>query len=285
MMADEEKGRGTTPPQSAPSSHLDYGRPPSPPPPNYADTAPPAGVLPVNYNVASGSDAGRPTTVPASDSGPDAPPPPTIKAADAVAVGVSEARAQGVSIRLRPVEAMLRDPLGEVARKERRSLLGISAIAILVGWTGLVPAKIENFGITFAAPERKALLWVFVAVVVYYTLAFIIYSISDALSYGYAVYRGREELRKQNEEDSKNVMNAMRRETQPVVDSWRFVGLVTPASLARGLFDFIVPLLVAGLAIWSLVGGVTQVTTNPPAAPAKSEASPPQQKQVDPAHR
>src|SRR5437867_11439772 len=49
----------------------------------------------------------------------------------------------------RPVEVLLRDPLSEVARKERRSLLGISAVAILVGWTGLVPQKIENFGLTF----------------------------------------------------------------------------------------------------------------------------------------
>ncbi len=83
---------------------------------------------------------------------------------------------------LRPVEAMLHDALGEVARKERRSLLGISAIATAVGWTGVLPEKIENLGITFAAPARRALLWVFLAVVLYYTFAFIVYSFSDFLS-------------------------------------------------------------------------------------------------------
>src|SRR5437870_1539440 len=61
--------------------------------------------------------------------------------------------------RARPVEALLRDPLSEVNRKERRSLLGVSAIAILIGKTGLVPTKIENLGITFTEPGRAALLW------------------------------------------------------------------------------------------------------------------------------
>jgi hypothetical protein len=185
---------------------------------------------------------------------------------------------------------MLSDPLGDVARKERRSLLGIGVVAILVGRTGLVPEKIENFGITFAAPERKALLWVFVAVVVYYMVAFIVYSMSDALKYGYAVYRGREELRKQSEDLAKERANSIGgvRLAQPPPkppDPWRYVDLVTPASLARGIFDFIVPLFVAGFAIWSLVGAVTQVTTNAPGAPAKAETSAPKQKQMDPAHR
>jgi hypothetical protein len=224
------------------------------------------------------SDAdGRTIVPPASDSRPDAPPPLTVKvASDAVAAGVSEARAHGVSITLRPVEAMLRDPLGEVARKERRSLLGISAIAILVGRTGLVPAKIENFGIAFATPERQALLGVFIAVVGYYTLAFIIYSISDALGWGYAMYRGREELRKQIEE-SRNVMNTLRGQTQPVVAPWRFVGLVTPASLLRGAFDFAVPLAVAAYAICSLWGAVHQVTPkeSTTVTPAVAPAVPP----------
>ncbi len=168
---------------------------------------------------------------------------------------------------------MLRDPLGEVARKERRSLLGISAVAILVGWTGLVPAKIENFGISFAAPERKALLWVFGAVVGYYTLAFIFYSLSDLLSYAYAVHRGRIELRKQREEPPPGPISLFPVE-QPVDPPWSLIGWVTPTSLARAIFDFIVPLVAAGVAIWSLLGAVTHVVTNVPAAPAVSPVAP-----------
>jgi hypothetical protein len=180
--------------------------------------------------------------------------------------------------RLRPVEAMLRDPLGDVARKERRSLLGISAIAILVGRTGLVPARIENFGIAFTRPERHALLWVFVAVVVYYTCAFIVYSISDALSYVYAVFRGRQELIRRSEAVARRndpLATAINRadDLDAPEEPWRLVGWVTPASLLRGAFDFVVPLLVAGYAIWSLWGATTQVKTSvPDVAPASAPA-------------
>lgn len=183
---------------------------------------------------------------------------------------------------------MLRDPLGEVGRRERRSLLGISAIGILVGWTGLVPTEITNFGLKFSAPERAVLLKLFVGVVCYYTVAFIVYSFSDFLSYLHTVHRGIEELRRQSEEAARmgpSMIDKVSGRSVSPVEPWRFVRLVPSASYARGLFDFIVPLLVAGFAIWSLLGAVTQVTTNPPVAPAKSDASPPQQKQVDPAHR
>ena len=189
-------------------------------------------------------------------------------------------KAGTLEIRLRPVEAMLRDPLGDVARKERRSLLGISAIAILIGRTGLVPAKIENFGISFATPERQALLWVFVAVVVYYTAAFIVYAISDSLSWGYAVDRGNRELIKQSEAAARRRDQLSPAPTNTVDDQddspeepWPLVGLVTPASLLRGAFDFVVPVLVAGYAIWALWGAVTHVETRAPAVtPATAPA-------------
>ena len=166
-----------------------------------------------------------------------------------------------------PVEVMLRDPLGDVARKERRSLLGISAIAILVGWTGLVPARIENFGISFAAPERKALLWVFIAVVVYYLYAFIVYSVSDYLLHRYAIHLARLELSKRLQPGSINIDS-----TPPADSDWQPIRFVGPTSRNRTFFDFIIPLLVGLLAISSLGFGVSQVKTVPKAvtAPASS---------------
>jgi hypothetical protein len=166
---------------------------------------------------------------------------------------------------LNPVEVMLRDPLGDVARKERRSLLGISAIAILVGWTGLVPAKIENFGISFATPERKALLWVFIAVVVYYLYAFIVYSVSDYLLHRYAVHLARLELSKHLQPGAVSIEPA-----PPVETGWQPIRFVGPTSRNRTFFDFIIPLLVGLLAISSLVFGVTQVKTVAPTAPAQA---------------
>ena len=261
-------------------------------------------IEPVSQNVRS-ADAGQ-----AADSGsatPSQPPTPTsvrvvkeIKVSDDLGVGSEDSGSKTVTpgtadlriggsgdsalraaeVRERPVEVMLRDPLGEVARKERRSLLGISAIAILVGRTGLVPVKIENFGISFSAPERQALLWVFFAVVLYYTAAFIVYAMSDFLSYFYAVHQGSEELKKQREPPtSANLFGAVPAgPTKPpwVATPWPLVGYVTWASVGRGIFDFIIPLIVAGVAMGSLWGAVHQVatTTRQPAAPA-APAPPP----------
>jgi TRAP-type C4-dicarboxylate transport system permease small subunit len=163
------------------------------------------------------------------------------------------------------VPALLSDPLGEVARKERRSLLGISVIAILVGWTGLVPEKIENFGITFAATERKALLWVSLGIVVYYFAAFILYAWSDYLSHSNKVHVARLALRKEQEGPRSLVVGR---------DEWKLVAQVVPVSWARIAFDFFVTGLVALFAIWSLWGAVHQVAPKVSATPTTPAAAP-----------
>jgi hypothetical protein len=44
----------------------------------------------------------------------------------------------------KPPEVRVRDPLSEVTRKERRILLGTSALGIIVAKVGLVPTKITG---------------------------------------------------------------------------------------------------------------------------------------------
>jgi hypothetical protein len=213
----------------------------------------------------------------AADSGSQTITPPTggIRVGGSADVTFKKADDVRALARDRPVEVMLRDPLGEVARKERRSLLGISAIAILVGRTGLVPAKIDNFGISFAAPERQALLWVFLAVVLYYTVAFIVYAMSDFLMYRYAVHQGREALKKQRAEHSSlDISIISETPSKPPDAPWSLVGYVTWASVGRGIFDFLIPLVVSGVAVWSLVGAVSQVTTKATTAPTAPAVAP-----------
>jgi hypothetical protein len=180
----------------------------------------------------------------------------------------------------RPVEVMLRDPLSDVARRERRSLLGISAVAILVGTSGLIPQKIENLGITFSIPEQTALLRVFTAVVVYYVAAFLIYAMGDALRYAHAIYRGTEELRAQfrRQVAERGVPGALKLESAmaaglgPEVGdpSWRLIRLVRPASVVRFTFDFVAPLAIAGYAIYALLGATPATAKLPSPSPAAS---------------
>ena len=50
------------------------------------------------------------------------------------------------------------DPLSEVTRKERRVLLGISALGIVIVKSGLVPSKVTALRIEFSKNDQQALI-------------------------------------------------------------------------------------------------------------------------------
>lgn len=239
-------------------------RAPEPPPPNNPDVSQsfanaraarrtrltpggtPGGGLGGSIRESSGS-----TTRESRDTTPV---PPTGN--DAIAVGEQVDVKLTVGEAPRPVEESLRDPLGEVARKERRSLLGISAVAILVGWADLVPQKFENLGITFTVPQQRAFLWVSFGVVVYYTLAFRVYAIPDVMRFRYALYQKVAELR--------NPAPGGANEPPLRADQvWGWVRYVSRVSMVRLVFDFIVPLLIAGFALLVLGCAVLRIENKP----------------------
>jgi hypothetical protein len=174
---------------------------------------------------------------------------------------------------VRPFEALLRDPLTDVARKERRSLLGISAIAIFIGHTSLIPQKIDSLGITFTVSTQATILYVFTGVVVYYLLAFVVYAAGDALTLFREIHRREAEVtarrsRPPTEPQDSGSLNlepagvAYRKgndlETgedviQAADDSWRAGRLVPTTAKARWFFDYVVPIPIAGYGIWCLV--------------------------------
>jgi hypothetical protein len=83
----------------------------------------------------------------------------------------------------RPWEIRLRDPLSDVTRTERRNLLGVSAIGIVIAKSALVPSKITALGIEFDPSDQRALLKMLAAIVFYFLLAFVIYAISDLVEW------------------------------------------------------------------------------------------------------
>src|SRR5467141_224280 len=74
---------------------------------------------------------------------------------------------------------LARDPFGEVTRKERRALLALSLLGILIGRTGMMPKEIQSVGITFNADHKTVALYLFAAVISYFLCAFLCYSILD----------------------------------------------------------------------------------------------------------
>jgi hypothetical protein len=82
-----------------------------------------------------------------------------------------------------PMQILLQDPLQEVTRKERRSLLGASLIGIAVSKGGFLPKKISAFGLGFSEINRRFLLILVLCVVVYYLAIFIVYAFPNFLAW------------------------------------------------------------------------------------------------------
>jgi hypothetical protein len=98
----------------------------------------------------------------------------------------------------RDPEHLLQDPLREVTRKERRTLLGVATTGIAVVLMGLEPKGISAFGITFDLVQYKRLLLVWGVIVLYFLVVFVIYAISDFFAFTLATFRA---LRKRKMDD------------------------------------------------------------------------------------
>jgi hypothetical protein len=82
-----------------------------------------------------------------------------------------------------PQQVLLKDPLSVETRKERRNLLAISALGIVMVKTGLVPTKISVLGVEFSQSNQTALLYTIAGIAIYFLLAFIFYALSDYSTY------------------------------------------------------------------------------------------------------
>lgn len=76
---------------------------------------------------------------------------------------------------------ILDDPLREVTRKARRSLLVASVAGILVVSAGVVPQEIAALGVTLSAPDQRNVLWVLIGIITYFIFAFVLYGWTDWL--------------------------------------------------------------------------------------------------------
>jgi hypothetical protein len=77
------------------------------------------------------------------------------------------------------VEVGLTDPLSEVTRSERKSLLGVSAAVVTVVHVGLVPTQISALGIDFNPGDQRTLVRMTALITLYFLLTFAAYAWSD----------------------------------------------------------------------------------------------------------
>jgi len=84
---------------------------------------------------------------------------------------------------LKSKDVLIRDPLSDVTRKERKFLMGVSIVGITIVKAGLVPSKISALGIEFQPVHQNSLLTILALINLYFLVAFVIYSVSDFLSW------------------------------------------------------------------------------------------------------
>jgi hypothetical protein len=71
------------------------------------------------------------------------------------------------------------DEFTENTRKERRALLGLSVVAIVVAQGGVLPTEFTTLGLKFSETDQRVLLKVLALVQGYFLVAFMAYAASD----------------------------------------------------------------------------------------------------------
>jgi hypothetical protein len=146
-------------------------------------------------------------------------------------------------------QVKVKDPLSEVTRKERRSLLAVSIVALVVVKVGLLPEEITALGIKFATHDKASLLHLLVYVVGFYLLAFVIYALSDFITWRLSFVAELKNLFMQS-----NDRNYDRNQDQRIKYlEYRWNLISTPTSVVRAIFEFLVPIAIAFYSIVSLL--------------------------------
>ena len=155
---------------------------------------------------------------------------------------------------------LLGDPLREVTRVERRNLLIVSVIGVVVAKAQVVPQKIPALGVEFGPIEMATFIWVMTAVVIYHIIGFGIYATADFLASkvdreSYLLELHGEGMRASERITRSPLVTAdvarLLRQTAEASGSvevkWFIVGFV------RTLFEFAVPLVIGVYATFALI--------------------------------
>jgi hypothetical protein len=161
-----------------------------------------------------------------------------------------------------PSKDILGDPLHEVTRKERRTLLGVSVLGFLVAKTGLIPTKISALGIEFDRTNQQTLLVAFAVVTAYFTVAFFTYALADFLAWLKAIGEYQHGHYVEEEVAGRERARGMSEPSMMPVSAFTipWVGILSGrVSFIRMVFEFVIPVFVGLytiLVLWIAVGRV-----------------------------
>lgn len=148
---------------------------------------------------------------------------------------------------------LLKDPLSEVTRKERRMLLGMSMLGIALVKTGLVPTKISALGVEFDKTSQQSLFVILCLITFYFAVVFLVYAAADFLTWRQSLIDFRIQ-RKRNDMaiSSDHVEEEVELRYQKHVDSEVLYMFAVPVSILRALLEFLLPIVVSIYAVFTL---------------------------------
>ena len=147
---------------------------------------------------------------------------------------------------------LVKDPLSVVARNERRSLLGVGVLALVMS-AGIIPTKISALGIEFSNYVQSDLIFIFILVNVYYLVAFFVYGVSDFIAWRVRLIESLVKAYKEKELMSEQQFDIHKRIYSDPITS-KYQSLAFGGSIVRALLEFLLPLAFSLFAIYSLYG-------------------------------
>jgi hypothetical protein len=81
------------------------------------------------------------------------------------------------------------DPLKDITRKQRQYLLLSSLVGFVMSWGGIIPQRIEAWGISIEQLNTSAILWIIVGMITYFLVYFVIYTWSDLMDHTHYRFR------------------------------------------------------------------------------------------------
>jgi hypothetical protein len=141
----------------------------------------------------------------------------------------------------------VRDPLSDVTRKERRALLGISALGAVMVKANILPQKISALGIDFGEINKTVLLRSIALLATFFLVAFFVYAVSDFLAWRIAIQTSLLESSKKAKEKQDDLSNSVY--THRLV---RLGSISKRISFLRAILEFVFPICFAIYAIFVL---------------------------------
>ncbi len=136
-------------------------------------------------------------------------------------------------------EILMMDPLSPITRRERRSLLVSSVVLTAVVATDVLPTRISALGIELGASNHQAMLYVLLAIVVYFLCSFLLYAAVDGGRW-YVAWHIAQDL-KPHHTDFAVGERRMDMSDDDIAES--AVEASFPLALMRGYFDFGLPVM------------------------------------------